>query len=61
MLKDSTNFIAFRQEIERYTQSLTERAMNVRTDEQSTRDIKLRLAQIDDLMKFARGEITTLS
>lgn len=61
MLTDSQNFIAFRKETERLIQSLTERAMNPKTDTQTTHDLKLRVAQLKDLLTYARGESEHLS
>lgn len=60
MLTDSPNYTAFRKSVETKIQRLTEQAMNMRTSEEETAILKVRVLQLQDILLLTRGDVESL-
>ena len=60
MLTDSRHYIVFREAVEAKIRQLTESAMNPKTPESDTLTLKIRVNELQGLLRFTRGDSSTL-
>jgi hypothetical protein len=59
-LSDSADYTSFRNAVETHIRYLSKKAMNLRTEEHETLVLKVRVAQLNDILLLATGEFEAL-